>query len=152
MNITDDNVLDPEAVAKKEPITSDDIKELRDNMKATKEEVYKTALKRAWADKHITQDEKAILDDLKLVLKISETEHRQLEDQALRELQLSDYLAIYETAMEEALKDGIITDDEYAILENLRKKFKISEKTQKELEQALHSTAEPGKTDKGKKK
>lgn len=137
LNLSEDNIIDPEIYKKTEELTFQEFQEQKASMDATKEEVYKTALKRAWADKKITADEKAILDDLKKVLRISETEHKTLESEALRELELSDYLIIYETAMKEALKDGIITDDEFSILENLRKKLRISEKTEREMKEAL---------------
>jgi len=137
LNLSEDNIIDPEIYKKTEELTFQEFQEQKASMEATKEEVYKTALKRAWADKKITADEKAILDDLKSVLRISETEHKTLESEALRELELSDYLIIYETAMKEALKDGIITDDEFSILENLRKKLRISEKTEREMKEAL---------------
>jgi hypothetical protein len=140
LNLTEDNILDPETFEKMDPLTFQDFKEQKASMEASKEEVYKTALKRAWADKKITADEKAILDDLKSVLRISETEHKTLESEALRELELSDYLIIYETALKEALNDGIITDDEFSILENLRKKLRISEKTEKEMKEAIEKT------------
>lgn len=136
-NLTEDNILDPEALEHKEAITFEGFQEKKSSLKASKEEVYKTALKRAWADKRITADEKAILDDLRDVLKISDSDHKNLESEALRELELSEYLEIYETAMSEALKDGIITDDEFSILENLRKKLRISQKTQEELKEAI---------------
>ena len=137
LNLSEDNIIDPEIFKKTDPLTFQEFKEQKASMEATKEEVYKTALKRAWADKKITADEKAILDDLKTVLRISETEHKTLESEALRELELSDYLVIYETALKEALNDGIITDDEFSILENLRKKLRISEKTEKEMKDAI---------------
>ena len=140
LNLTEDNILDPEIFQKTDPLTFEEFQEQKASMEATKEEVYKTALKRAWADKKITADEKAILDDLKSVLRISETEHKTLESEALRELELSDYLIIYETALKEALNDGIITDDEYGILENLRKKLRISEKTEKEMKEAIEKS------------
>jgi hypothetical protein len=140
LNLTEDNILDPETFEKMDPLTFQDFKEQKASMEASKEEVYKTALKRAWADKKITADEKAILDDLKSVLRISETEHKTLESEALRELELSDYLIIYETALKEALNDGIITDDEFSILENLRKKLRISEKTEKEMKEAIEKS------------
>lgn len=140
LNLTEDNILDPETFEKMDPLTFQDFKEQKASMEASKEEVYKTALKRAWADKKITADEKAILDDLKSVLRISETEHKTLESEALRELELSDYLIIYETALKEALNDGIITDDEFSILENLRKKLRISEKTEREMKEAIEKS------------
>jgi len=134
LNLTEDAVLDPEKVVPIKPITPEDFHEEMAAMEASKHEVYKTALKRAWADKQITSDEKAILDDLKKVLHITDTEHRTLETEAISELKMSEYLEIYEEAMTEALKDGTISNDEYAILEGLRKKLRISNKAAEALE------------------
>ena len=137
LNLTEENILDPEAVVPIKPITPEDFHEELAAMEASKHEVYKTALKRAWADKQITSDEKAILDDLKKVLHITDTEHRTLESEAITELKMSEYLEIYEEAMSEALRDGTISTDEFAILEGLRKKLRISNKAAEALEEEV---------------
>jgi hypothetical protein len=137
LNLTEENTLDPEAVVPIKPITPEDFHEELAAMEASKHEVYKTALKRAWADKQITSDEKAILDDLKKILRITDTEHRTLENEAITELKMSEYLEIYEEAMSEALRDGTITNDEFAILEGLRKKLRISDKAASALEEEV---------------
>ena len=82
-------------------------------------------LKQALLDGEIVEDENALLLTLKTALKISDEEHSQLMNKALKESQLSTEVISYKEALETAMLDGKITEDEQSILssrENSRDK------------------------------
>ena len=91
-------------------------------------EAYRRALVQALMDGVITTDEEAILRSLRDSLDITEDEHNAIfrlvsfkNKTNLKELET------YRRALAQALEDGIITEDEQAILEALRDTLEISQ-------------------------
>ena len=61
---------------------------------------------------------------------MTEKEHLVLEEEILRNVEGSgdrQAIEVYKVAMEQALEDGKITEDERAILEKIKKRFNIKE-------------------------
>ena len=97
------------------------------------ESIYFEMLKQALLDGEIVEDENALLLTLKTALKISDEEHSQLMNKALKESQLSTEVISYKEALETAMLDGKITEDEQSILSSLRKTLGISDSLHDEL-------------------
>ena len=90
-------------------------------------------IKQALLDGEIVEDENALLLTLKTALKISDEQHSQLMNKALEESQLSTEVISYKEALETAMSDGKITEDEQSILSSLRKTLGISDSLHDEL-------------------
>ncbi|MCK5559807.1 MAG: AsnC family transcriptional regulator, partial [Thermoplasmata archaeon] len=97
-------------------------------------EAYRRALVQALMDGVITTDEEAILRSLRDSLDITEDEHNAIfrlvsfkNKTNLKELET------YRRALAQALEDGIITEDEQAILEALRDTLEISQEDHAKL-------------------
>jgi DNA-binding MarR family transcriptional regulator len=113
------------------------IKEVKETREEEKKEVkrddlqiYKKALTQVWKDGKMSNDERDILHILRDCLNVSNKEHLALEEEILENAEKgADGQAkeIYKVALEQALEDGKITDDERAILEKIKKKFKIED-------------------------
>ena len=97
------------------------------------EAIYFEMLKQALMDGEIVEDENALLLTLKTALKISDDLHLQLMNKALKESQSSTELISYKAALETAMLDGKITEDEQSILSSLRKTLGISDSLHEEL-------------------
>ena len=97
------------------------------------ESIYFEMLKQALLDGEIVEDENALLLTLKTALKISDEQHSQLMNKALEESQLSTEVISYKEALETAMLDGKITEDEQSILSSLRKTLGISDSLHDEL-------------------
>jgi DNA-binding Lrp family transcriptional regulator len=100
----------------------------------TEFEAYRRALEQALEDGVITSDEEAILRSLRDSLDITEDDHNQIfklvsfkKRDNLKELET------YRRALAQALEDGVITEDEQAILESLRDTLKISDDEHEKL-------------------
>ena len=90
--------------------------------------VYSVALAQAWKDGKLTQDEKDILGVLRERLGIGEREHRAMEKEVLASHQQppnDSVIEVYKVALQQALEDGTITEDEQAILDKIKKRFNI---------------------------
>jgi len=118
-------------------------------------EIYKIALKRAWFDGNITYDEFAILKDLRTKLGITEQVHSRIELEVITEVSRdnetsTDARKVYRVALERALYDGVITDDEKAILGDLSTVLGIGEDEcrllHREVEEELTGRKKPDAT------
>ncbi len=92
--------------------------------------IYKETLTQVWKDGRMTSDERDILHILRDCLNITEQEHLILEEEILEKAEKSadgQAKEIYQVALEQALADGEITEDERAILENIKKRFNIKD-------------------------
>ena len=92
--------------------------------------IYRKALAQAWKDGRVSTDEKEMLLILRECLNVSYKEHLVLEEQILENVAKTAHkkvIEVYKVALEQALEDGKITDDERAILEKIRKRFNIRE-------------------------
>ena len=99
--------------------------------------IYFEMLKQALMDGEIVEDENALLQTLKAALKISDDLHLELMKKAREESQLSTEVTSYKAALETAMKDGKITEDEQSILLSLRKTLGISDIMHEELFNSL---------------
>lgn len=110
-------------------------KQLKFDLKTLSDfEAYRRALVQALMDGVITSDEEAILRSLRDSLDITEDEHNAIfrlvsfkKKTNLKELET------YRRALAQALEDGIITEDEQAILEALRDTLEISQEDHAKL-------------------
>jgi hypothetical protein len=92
--------------------------------------IYKETLTQVWKDGRMTSDERDILHILRDCLNVSEQEHLVLEEEILEKAEKStdgQAKEIYQVALEQALEDGKITDDERAILEKIKNRFNIKD-------------------------
>jgi hypothetical protein len=98
-------------------------------------ETYKRALQTAWRDGRVTATERFLVEELRKHLKITEDQHRKLEEEIIRRLAQDhmEFRRIYRTVLEVALSDKAISGPEEAILEGLRRVMRISRKEHDEL-------------------
>lgn len=112
-------------------------KKKREAVEAEEEasEVYKRALQTAWRDGRVTATERFLVEELRKHLKISEEQHRMLEEEIVRKLAQDhmEFRRIYRAVLEIALADRAIEGPEQAILETLRKMMRISRREHAEL-------------------
>jgi len=89
---------------------------------------YRRALETAWRDGRVTATERFLIDELRRLLKITEDQHRLLEDEIVKRLAQDhmEFRRMYRQALEVALLDGMLDGPEVDILENLRKSMRIS--------------------------
>ena len=92
-------------------------------------QVYAQALRQAWKDGKISQDEADILAALRSALEISEREHETIQ----QEIQLEIYLQ----AIVDSWKDGAITPQDSERLDQLREHFQISAEEHLRLEKRV---------------
>ncbi|MCD6111009.1 MAG: hypothetical protein J7K08_04960 [Thermoplasmata archaeon] len=101
-------------------------------------DVYRNILKKAWEDGKLTRDEAELLKEARRELKVTEEEHRRLEEEVLKEC--TDGLSserILDTVIKTALKDGRITSDEEAIIVSLLNVLGIPDKRREEILKSL---------------
>lgn len=121
--ITPDSVFDVEKVRRERDEEPQDAK--RDDVS-----IYRKALAQAWKDGRVSADEKEMLLILRECLNVSYKEHLVLEEEILENVAKTAHrkvIEVYKVALEQALEDGKVTDDERAILEKIRKRFNIGE-------------------------
>ena len=91
------------------------------------EEIYLEMLRQALVDKQIIEEENALLDTFRVAYGIDEKMHESLLEKALLEPMYPEHILTYYSALETAMDDGIITNDEDAMLNTLRKSLDISD-------------------------
>ena len=91
------------------------------------EEIYLDMLRQALVDGVIHEEEEALLKTVQIAFDIDETTHQQLLNQAILDPINSPEYEAYRSVLTTALIDGIITNDEAAMLETLRQQTGISE-------------------------
>lgn len=98
-------------------------------------ETYKRALQTAWHDGRVTATERFLVEELRKHLKVTEEQHRILEQEIVRKLAMDhmEFRRIYRTVLEVALADRVISGPEEAILEGLRRVMRISRREHEEL-------------------
>jgi hypothetical protein len=116
-----------------EAIESERIETLERKDEAT--EAYRRALATAWRDGKVTSTERFLIDELRMILKISEEQHRCLECEILKKLAEDHmgFLRIYGGVLEIALSDGSLVGPEVDILDRLRKMLRISREEHDDL-------------------
>ena len=97
--------------------------------------IDKRALLTAWRDGRVTATERFLVEELRKHLKITEDQHRALEEEIVKRLAQDhmEFRRIYKTVLEVALADRIISGPEEAILEGLRRVMRISRQEHDEL-------------------
>lgn len=98
-------------------------------------DIYKRALQTAWRDGRVTASERFLIDLLKKELRITEDQHKALEQEILNKLAQDhmEFLRVYRSVLEVALADGELLGPEVEILENLRRVFRISREEHEEV-------------------
>jgi len=98
-------------------------------------DVYKRALQTAWRDGRVTATERFLVEELRKHLKISDEQHRLLENEIVKKLAQDhmEFRRIYRTVLEVALADRVISGPEASILEGLRRIMRISREEHDEL-------------------
>jgi len=98
-------------------------------------DVYKRALMTAWKDGRVTATERFLVDEIRKYLKITEEQHRRLEDEIIRKLAQDhmEFRRIYRAALEVAMSDKAIAGPEEQILDSLRRMMRISRREHEEL-------------------
>jgi len=98
-------------------------------------ETYKRALQTVWRDGRVTASERFLLEELRKHLKITDEQHRILEEEILKRIAQDhmEFIRIYRSVLEVALADGVLSGPEVEILENLRRVFRISRQEHEEL-------------------
>jgi uncharacterized membrane protein YebE (DUF533 family) len=91
------------------------------------EEIYLEMLRQALVDEQIIEEENALLDTFRVAYGIDEKMHESLLEKALLEPMYPEHILTYYSALETAMDDGIITNDEDAMLNTLRKSLDISD-------------------------
>ena len=91
------------------------------------EEIYLDMLRQALVDSVIHEEEEALLKTVQIAFDIDEETHQELLNQAIIDPINSPEYEAYRSVLSTALIDGIITNDESAMLETLRQQTGISE-------------------------
>jgi len=93
------------------------------------EDVYLDMLRQALIDGEIVDDEIALLKTMRDSFGIDDDTHRKLLEEAKRQPILDEATSTYRSTLITALEDGMITNDEAAMLETLRSSLGISDST-----------------------
>ena len=98
-------------------------------------DTYRRALRTAWRDGRVTATERFLVEELRKHLKVTEGQHRALEEEIVRKLAQDhmEFRRIYKTVLEVALADHVISGPEEAILEGLRRVMRLSRQEHEEL-------------------
>ncbi|MEC7255781.1 MAG: hypothetical protein VXV76_04135 [Candidatus Thermoplasmatota archaeon] len=91
------------------------------------EDIYLEMLSQALVDNQLVSDEVALLETFRGAYGITEEVHAKLLNLAIQEPVYSENVKTYLESLETALSDGVITDDEDAMLDTLRKSLNISD-------------------------
>ena len=91
------------------------------------EEIYLEMLRQALVDEQIIEEENALLETFRVAYGINGEMHANLLEKALLEPMYPEHILTYYSALETAMDDGIITGDEDAMLNTLRKSLDITD-------------------------
>ena len=91
------------------------------------EEIYLDMLRQALVDGVIHEEEEALLRTVQVAFDIDTETHERILNQALQQPYITPELEAYSSVLKTALIDGIITSDESAMLETLRRTTGISD-------------------------
>ncbi len=91
------------------------------------EEVYLDMLRQALDDGEIIEDEVALLETMRVAFEIDSKTHEQLLAEAREDPILDEKTMAYRATLVTALEDGMISSDEDAMLQTLRKTMDISD-------------------------
>lgn len=91
------------------------------------EEIYLDMLRQALVDGVIHEEEEALLRTVQVAFDIDNETHERILNQALQQPYTTPELEAYSSVLKTALIDGIITSDESAMLETLRRTTGVSD-------------------------
>ncbi len=91
------------------------------------EEIYLDMLRQALVDGVIHEEEEALLQTVQIAFDIDSETHERILKQAQQQPYITPELEAYRSVLKTALIDGIITEDEAAMLKTLRKETEINE-------------------------
>ena len=91
------------------------------------EEIYLDMLRQALVDGVIHEEEEALLRTVQVAFDIDGETHERILNQALQQPYITPELEAYSSVLKTALIDGIITSDESAMLETLRRTTGVSD-------------------------
>jgi len=95
--------------------------------------LYKLTLEKVWEDGILTQEETVLLQGLRKALNISQEKHAVLEMEVKKGIkQVTN--ETYKLVLEQAWNDGIVTEDESAMLDKLKSGLKISDEVHAVIE------------------
>ncbi len=106
------------------------------------EDVYLEMLRQALYDGEILDDEIALLQTMRNSFGIDDETHHELLNLAKQAPILDEATSTYRSTLITALEDGMITNDEAAMLATLRKSLAISDATHATLLAELHDSNE----------
>ncbi|MCD6382948.1 MAG: hypothetical protein J7L88_00625 [Thermoplasmata archaeon] len=98
--------------------------------------IYREMLRKAWEDGKLTRDEVDLLKEARKMLGISESEHSRLEEEVIRENKGRtgvDVEKVLNAVIKTALKDGMVSEDEEAIIKSLLDALDLPEEKRKEI-------------------
>jgi len=98
-------------------------------------DTFRRALQTAWRDGKVTATERFLVEELRKHLKITDEQHRSLEEEIVKKLAQDhmEFRRIYKTVLEVALADRMISGPEEAILDGLRRVMRLSRQEHQEL-------------------
>ena len=99
--------------------------------------MYQTALELAWEDDKITPDEEIILEGLREILGISDSEHETLENEVLGRSPRQRNMEVYQCAFERAWEDGAISERNRFMLDGLKKSLELNDSDIKTMEDSI---------------
>jgi len=99
--------------------------------------IYRKALYRAWEDNVLTKDEAAILEELRSSLRITDDDHRRMQEEILDSKEGDDdginRVRIFSEVLDVALSDGKITLDEQNMLDELQRLLGIDRQVARKI-------------------
>ena len=98
-------------------------------------DTYRRALQTTWRDGKVTATERFLVEELRKHLKVTEEQHRALEEEIVKKLAMDhmEFRRIYKTVLEVALADRMISGPEEAILDGLRRVMRLNRQEHDEL-------------------
>ena len=98
-------------------------------------DTYRRALQTTWRDGKVTATERFLVEELRKHLKVTEEQHRALEEEIVKKLAMDhmEFRRIYKTVLEVALADRMISGPEEAILDGLRRVMRLTRQEHDEL-------------------
>ena len=105
----------------------------QDSDTLSNKKLYKITLEKVWEDGILTEEETVLLQGLRKTLNITQEDHNEMEKEVKDGInQVTN--ETYKLVLEQAWNDGIITEDESAMLLKLRRGLKISDEVHAVIE------------------
>jgi len=99
----------------------------RDQKAPPPEEIYLDMLRQAMVDGELVDDEIALLDTVRIAYGFDRLTHNKLLNEAKKSPIVSEKFVTYKSTLITALNDGVITNDENAMLDTLRQTLGITD-------------------------